>query len=59
VDQDAFEQTQGLRVNREEKSSSYTEFLVNAMSALQGLLAQDSAKSSSNGLTFVDMYTAD
>lgn len=43
VDQDAFEQARSLRINKGEKSAFYTEFLVNAMLVLAGVLVPQNA----------------
>lgn len=50
VDQDSFEQAQNLRVNKGEKSTFYTEFLVNAMSVPRILSARKGADVSSGVL---------
>jgi len=44
VDQDPFERAQNLRMNKGEKSTFYTEFLVNAMLVISSLLIHKSAK---------------
>lgn len=46
VDQHAFEEAQDLCLQKGEKSTFYTEFLVNAMLVIQGLPAQAHAKNS-------------
>jgi hypothetical protein len=57
VDQDAFEKAQELRIRKGEKSTFYTEFLVNAMLVLQILLGYANADTSSGALLVLLLTT--